>query len=118
MTLSSRSNPATLSTHVLDLKTGKPAAGLAVRLLSDQGKQVLGRNTTDADGRISDWSMSTALEPGSYVLVFETGDWFEAQQQTSLYPKVEIHFMIAETGSHYHIPLLLSPYGYSTYRGS
>jgi 5-hydroxyisourate hydrolase len=98
--------PATLSTHVLDTARGRPAQGVAVRLL--HGEREIAAGATDADGRLR---FGDALAAGRYQLVFATGGPF--------FPRVTIEFEIAAGGgSHYHVPLLLSPYGYSTYRGS
>ena len=97
---------ATLSTHVLDTALGQPAAGIAVRLESRDG-DVLDSGTTDADGRIG--SIGAQLSLGSYVLRFDTAGPF--------FPEVVVVFTVADD-RHHHVPLLLSPYGYSTYRGS
>jgi 5-hydroxyisourate hydrolase len=97
---------ATLSTHVLDTALGKPATGVAVRLESRDG-DVLDAGITDEDGRIS--SLGGRLTLGAYVLRFETLGVF--------FPEVVVAFTIADE-RHHHVPLLLSPYGYSTYRGS
>jgi 5-hydroxyisourate hydrolase len=97
---------ATLSTHVLDTAAGRPAAGIAVRLESRSG-DVLDSGTTDADGRVS--SLGGELALGAYVLRFDTVGVF--------FPEVVVVFTIADE-RHHHVPLLLSPYGYSTYRGS
>ncbi len=97
---------ATLSTHVLDTADGRPAAGIAVRLETRDG-DVLDSGTTDEDGRIG--SLGGELSLGAYVLRFETVGPF--------FPEVVIVFTVADE-RHHHVPLLLSPYGYSTYRGS
>lgn len=109
---------ASLSSHVLDLQSGKPAAGLAVTLFALAPSRQLATGVTDADGRIRQWTPAVELVPGTYELEFATGSWFAAREQATLYPRVLITFAIAGAESHYHIPLLLSPYGYSTYRGS
>lgn len=100
---------STLSTHVLDLAAGRPAPGIAVRLETREG-DLLGEGVTDADGRVG--SIGPHLEPGSYVLRFDTSD------RGGFYPEVVVVFTVAEAEQHYHVPVLLSPYGYSTYRGS
>ena len=100
---------ATLSTHVLDTALGQPAPGVAVRLESRDG-DTLDLGTTDADGRIG--SLGGELGLGSYVLRFDT-----AAYVAGFFPEVVIVFTIADE-RHHHVPLLLSPYGYSTYRGS
>lgn len=105
---------ATLSTHVLDTSLGRPAQGVAVTLTSASG-EVLGRGTTDADGRVS--PLGPDLAAGEHVLTFATGDYHAATGQEGFYPSVAVTFTVGEE-RHYHVPLLLNPYGYSTYRGS
>ena len=101
----------TLSTHVLDTSAGRPAAGVRVTLETREGRP-LGEGVTDADGRIGSFGPE-ALERGDYRLRFDTGAY-----AVGFYPEVVVVFTIAEPGQHHHVPLLLSPYGYSTYRGS
>jgi 5-hydroxyisourate hydrolase len=98
---------ATLSTHVLDTATGRPAAGIVVRLESRSGEP-LDSGVTDADGRVA--SLGGALPLADYVLRFDTGG-------RGFYPEVVVVFTVADD-RHHHVPLLLSPYGYTTYRGS
>ena len=111
-----------ITTHILDLSRGRPAGGVAVVLevqSGQEGWQVLGQGTTDADGRLK--SLLPAgfkLAPGAYRLIFRTLDYFAAQGVESFYPEVTISFSVTDAAAHYHVPLLLSPYGYSTYRGS
>jgi len=100
---------ATLSTHVLDTAAGRAAAGLAVRLETRSGGH-LDEAVTDADGRIA--SLGGDLDLGEYVLRFNTGGYVRG-----FYPEVVVVFTVADE-RHHHVPLLLSPYGYSTYRGS
>ena len=100
---------ATLSTHVLDTAAGRPAAGVAVRLESRDG-DVLDQGVTDGDGRVA--SLGGELGLAGYVLRFDTGAY-----HNGFFPEVVIVFTVADD-RHYHVPLLLSPYGYSTYRGS
>jgi 5-hydroxyisourate hydrolase len=107
---------ATLSSHVLDLGRGRPAAGLVVSLFSAAG-EALAQGVTDDDGRVASWTPAVSLTAGVYRLVFATGDWFAARGEDTLYPEVAIAFRI-DGAEHYHIPLLLNAYGYSTYRGS
>ena len=112
---------STLSTHVLDAVTGDPAAGVTVTLArrqdgSDGGWTELSNATTDGDGRVRDLAPS-GLEPGVHQLVFATGDYFAATGRTGFYPEVALTFTVTEE-RHYHVPLLLSPYAFSTYRGS
>jgi len=108
----------TLSTHVLDLTTGTPAAGLAVTLERASGDawEMHARAVTDADGRVRE-AFGEVPGPGRYRLTFETGAWFAARGTTGFHPVVAIVFEVRED-RHHHVPLLLSPFGYSTYRGS
>ena len=108
-----------ITSHVLDTSAGRPASGLAVRLeRSDPGGPApLASATTDGDGRVRDW-LPEGLPAGRYRLVFETGAWFRAAGRDTLYPEVRIDFEVQDGVLHYHLPLLLSPFGYSTYRGS
>jgi 5-hydroxyisourate hydrolase len=106
---------ATLSTHVLDTATGRPAAGMAVTL-QDSAGTVLGEAVTDDDGRVR--PLGGRLEPGDYRLTFATGDHFARQAVAAFHPRVSVEFTVTAAGEHYHVPLLLSPFGYTTYRGS
>lgn len=108
-----------ITTHVLDLGEGRPAEGVAATLWRQNGSgwESLGEGKTDADGRIAHWSGIT-LNAGTYRLSFATGDWFSAQSRETFYPVVDIVFSVDETADHYHVPLLLNRWGYSTYRGS
>jgi len=99
-----------LSTHVLDTARGEPARGVRVRL--ERAGEVLATGVTDADGRIREWPAS--LAPGTYRLVFDTGAYLG---DGAFFPEVVVTFAMVD-GRHHHVPLLLSPYGYSTYRGS
>jgi 5-hydroxyisourate hydrolase len=103
----------TLSTHVLDATTGRPATGVAVRLeRAGAASGPLAEAVTDDDGRAP--LPADALEPGVYRLVFDTGGYFP----DTFYPEVAVTFTVDGPDRHYHVPLLLSPYAYSTYRGS
>lgn len=111
-----------LSSHILDTHLGTPAFGVAVTLKhieNDHTKVELARAITNSDGRITndDWQLNKALSAGRYSLTFATEPYFDKQGLTAFYPQVEIDFYIRDDG-HYHIPLLLSAHGYSTYRGS
>jgi 5-hydroxyisourate hydrolase len=106
---------ATLSTHVLDTSRGRPATGLLVVLESDSGTP-LGEGVTDHDGRVGEL-VPGGLAPGTYRLRFDSGAWFAAQGVDGFFPEVVVAFDLAGDG-HFHVPLLLSPFGYSTYRGS
>lgn len=114
-----------LTTHVLDLSTGRPAAGLTVRLLSvsDGCSKLVVEARTNADGRLDKPLLEgAAMVPGVYELQFAAGAYFDVQGLDLPEPKfldeVVLRFGIANAEQHYHVPLLLSPFGYSTYRGS
>jgi len=109
-----------ITSHVLDTALGKPAAAVSVSLalLEDGAFVELGRGDTDRDGRIKALLGSNALTVGLYRLRFETGAHYRAIGQDSFYERVEIQFHVTDASQHYHVPLLLSPFGYSTYRGS
>jgi 5-hydroxyisourate hydrolase len=110
-----------LTTHVLDLALGRPARGVAVKLFrrSEAGEWVpLAERTTDADGRVKDLLGAASLTPGRYLLTFATGDYFRARGEMSFHPEIPVQFEVGDPAQHYHVPLLLSPFGYSTYRGS
>ena len=105
---------STLSTHILAISTGKPALGVKVILL--RGETVIAEGSTDANGRIS---ALASLTPGQYRLVAQTGAWFAAQGITTIFPCAQIDFTVAETAEgHFHLPFLIAPGGWSTYRGS
>ena len=108
---------STLSTHVLDTSLGRPAAGVEITLHELNCKRGEGWYSflTDEDGR---YRFDLTLSPGDYYLVFQTGAYFERLGKSTLYPEVHIAFTIAAGEQHYHIPLLLNPFGYTTYRGS
>ena len=108
-----------ITTHVLDLNRGQPAAGMGVLLSvrSGDGWRELTRGTTDADGRAS-LALEDPLRTSTYRLRFETGDWFRGTGVDGFWPHVEIAFDVTEPTRHHNVPLLLSPYGSSTYRGS
>ena len=111
-----------ISTHVLDTSTGRPASGLGV-VLEKQGAggelQPVSRARTDQDGRVRELVPGASdLESGTYRLTFETGAYFEAMELEGFYPRVSVLFSVRDPAQHHHVPLLLSPYGYSTYRGS
>lgn len=111
-----------ITTHVLDTSQGRPAAGvpavLEVRETSEAWHE-LAHGVTDDDGRIGDLlAADHALVPGIYRLTFDVTAYFRAQGKETFYPEIPITFEIRAPAEHYHVPLLLSPYGYSTYRGS
>ena len=110
-----------ITTHVLDTAIGKPAAGVAVTLsqVHEDGSAVeVGSGVTNADGRIADLLAEGTSVSGTYRIEFATGEYFSASGQEAFYPRVEVEFHVSANGGHYHVPLLLSPFGYSTYRGS
>lgn len=113
---------STISTHVLDTSLGRPAAGVRVILEQVDAKGAvvsLGIGETDADGRVRDLlPPSDALDVGEYRLRFDTGDYFATSSPDTFYPSVTVDFRIVDAAAHYHVPLLLSPFGYTTYRGS
>ncbi len=103
-----------VSTHVLDSVLGRPAAGVAVRLVA--GGELVAEGVTDADGRCRLAEGATA--PGAHRLVFASGPWFAEQERDTFYPEVVLAFDVREPSEHHHVPLLLAPFAYSTYRGS
>jgi 5-hydroxyisourate hydrolase len=110
-----------ISTHVLDTTLGKPASGLKVSLAREdvQGDfRSIADRITDPQGRVADFLGSTHLAAGTYRLRFQTEPYLQFTHGVGFYPHVEIFFRVADAGAHYHVPLLLSPFGYSTYRGS
>ena len=111
-----------ITTHVLDTARGRPAAGVGVVLWRRDAEATwveLARGVTDADGRVSDLLPAGQLaQPGEYRLSFATGAYHEASGEPTFYPRVEVTFTIRDAEQHYHVPLLLSPFAYSTYRGS
>ena len=109
-----------LSTHVLDTAAGRPARGVAVvcERASTEGWQRLAERVTDADGRIGDLVPAGELATGVHRLTFATGEWAATNGMTIFWPHVTVAFDVTDAGEHHHVPLLLSPYGYSTYRGS
>lgn len=115
-----------ITTHVLDTALGRPAAGVPVRLerVAAGGTEIAAASTigfasTGGDGRVADLGPAE-VEPGTYRLVFDTSAYYQAQagQEPPFFPEVTVSFTVRDRARHYHVPLLLSPYGYSTYRGS
>ena len=109
-----------ITTHILNTSIGKPAAGVNVKLYEFSGSEerMIGEGVTDGDGRVRNLLDSRILAKGQYKLHFETGTYFREMECESFYPFIDIVFAIAGDGQHYHVPLLLNPFGYSTYRGS
>jgi 5-hydroxyisourate hydrolase len=109
-----------ITTHVLDISIGKPATGVLVLLEVEDvgtGWKHLARSATDADGRVTDLLAHDALVEGTYRLTFDTRAYFADRSVRSFYPEISVIFSVYESTDHYHVPLLLSPFGYSTYRG-
>ncbi len=110
-----------ITTHVLDTAIGKPAEGIDLTLsqLVNNEWQLLGAGITNSDGRVANLlAEEITLDAGRYKVLFVTESYFKNQKVAAFYPYAEIVFDITGDGEHYHIPLLLSPFGYSTYRGS
>jgi 5-hydroxyisourate hydrolase len=125
MSIAVQASSGRLTTHVLDTTNGQPGAGLVVELFRIDGDahRLLARLTTNADGRTPAPLLAGAdLERGTYELVFHIGGYFRAQgvalSEPAFLDQVPVRFGIADPDRHYHVPLLVSPYGYSTYRGS
>ena len=116
------SSATTISTHVLDTALGTPAANIAVTLERTGGQggiTIIARGVTNADGRVPSLiPLDGSLSGGSYRLCFDVAPYFAATQRTSFYGDICIDFLVTDDPQHYHVPLLVSPFGYSTYRGS
>jgi len=109
-----------ITTHVLDTALGLPAAGVPVRLEradAQPGDELLAWGTTNADGRITDLGPDR-VDAGTYRLTFDTAAYFQATGQTGFFPSVSLTFDLTDPEQHYHVPVLLSRFAYSTYRGS
>ncbi len=116
---SSENVKSQLTTHVLDTSTGRPARNVIIRL-KDFGEnkwETFAQGLTDDDGRLNDLVALPILKPGNYKLIFNTGSYYKFQNIKTFYPEVEIQFSI-DDDARYHVPLLINPFGYSTYRGS
>ncbi len=109
----------TVTTHVLDTARGTPAAGVAATLYALDGakRTVVGEAVTNEDGR-TDAPLGVALHAGTYELVFSLGSYFKREQTVAFYEDVPVRFVLGGRPGRYHVPLLISPWGYSTYRGS
>jgi len=110
-----------ITTHILDLSTGKPAGGVRVALASvnNVDRTVVGSGVTDADGRLRDLvPKASEVNAGVFELTFETGVYFRASGVEAFHPRVTVVIQITDPAQHYHVPLLISPFGYTTYRGS
>jgi 5-hydroxyisourate hydrolase len=110
-----------ITTHVLDVSRGSPARGVPITLerQTATGWEIIGQGATDDDGRLRNLlAPGSSLEPGNYRLTFDTGAYFALQGIEGFYPQAAVVFTVRDAAQHYHVPLLLSPFGYSTYRGS
>jgi 5-hydroxyisourate hydrolase len=109
-----------ISTHVLDISRGRPAEGVPIVLERRDGASwaVVGRGATDADGRLKDLLPEGSLTAATYRITFDTAAYFASQSVEGFYPEASVVFVVRDAAAHYHVPLLLSPFGYSTYRGS
>ncbi|APQ14063.1 hydroxyisourate hydrolase [Pseudomonas oryzihabitans] len=113
--------PNPLSVHVLNLETGVPSAGVHVTLERHQGEswQPLAEEVTNEQGRVPAlFPEDQTFAKGEYRVVFKTGDYYHQQGRSAFFPEIPVVFEVTQPTQHYHIPLLLSPYGFSTYRGS
>jgi 5-hydroxyisourate hydrolase len=108
-----------VTTHVLDTSLGRPAVGVPVRLehLAGGEPSLVAEASTDDDGRVRELGPD-GLRPGAYRVVFDTAVYFARSGQRTFYPEVAVSFLIEAADGHYHVPLVLSPFAYSTYRGS
>ena len=109
-----------ITTHVLDTFRGRPAADLKVELHKKSGEEwkSIGVCVTDANGHCNGMLGETLLAAGTYRLIFHAGAYFQAQRVESFYSDIPVVFEVRDARTHYHVPLLVSPFGYSTYRGS
>lgn len=108
-----------LSTHVLDTSLGRPAQGIVVRLERSPGAWTeVARAVTDADGRAVLVTKGTTMDAGAYRLTFAAGAYFDQRAVETFYRDITVEFVVRDAATHHHVPLLLSPFGYSTYRGS
>ena len=120
-TLAAGAAPNPLSVHVLDLQTGQSTAGIQVTLEQQAGGQwrELASGVTNAQGRIAAlYPEGKAMEAAQYRIVFKTGEHYARQGQPTFFPRIPVEFTADGKAQHYHVPLLLSPFGYSTYRGN
>ena len=109
-----------ITTHVLDTALGRPGNGIAIELERADGDawHLIGGGVTDDDGRLRTLTPAGPVQPATYRIRFQTAAYFAAQGAQGFFPVVEIQFTVVDGAAHYHVPLLLSPYGFSTYRGS
>ena len=113
---------SSITTHILDVSNGSPAREVPVLLeqqITENEWQIIGKGQTDDDGRLTDiFPADETLAVGDYRLTFDTKTYFERQNVEGFYPQIVVAFTVRNAAQHYHVPLLLSPFGYSTYRGS
>ncbi|HAG1966780.1 TPA: hydroxyisourate hydrolase [Salmonella enterica] len=110
-----------ISVHVLNLKTGVPSEGVTVVLDKKEGDKwvTLNSSVTSQDGRINAlYPAGEEIQPGDYRVTFETGKYYAGKKEDTFFPEIPVIIHVPKAGEHYHVPLLLSQYGYSTYRGS
>ena len=109
-----------ITTHVLDTSRGRPTVGIQVGLQMKSGEnwKTLGTGLTDANGRCNNLMGDRQLEAGTYRLLFNAGAYYQSQHAETFYSEISIVFEVLHPETHYHVPLLISPFGYSTYRGS
>lgn len=109
-----------ITTHVLDIARGGPAVGLAVVLDTRRGNDWIrvSSGTTDERGRIATLTENMSVAPGLYRLTFDTGAYERARGVTPFFPEVQVTFSVRDAAEHFHVPLVVSPFGYSTYRGT
>ncbi len=110
-----------ITTHVLDTALGRPAAAVPIQLAfhePDGTWRAIGAGETDADGRLRTLTPAGDVDAGTYRITFDTAAYFATHGVAGFFPVVEIQFIVRDGDTHHHVPLLLSPFGYSTYRGS
>lgn len=107
-----------ITTHILNLDTGKPAVGVRVTLHRLDTQAPVASAMTDSDGRVMNWESTFEIQAGNYLLHFAVAPWYERQSLSNFYPEIQLTFCVGNPQEHYHVPLLLNAYGYSTYRGS
>eukprot|EP00096_Caligus_rogercresseyi_P013132 TRINITY_DN5798_c0_g1_i1.p1 TRINITY_DN5798_c0_g1~~TRINITY_DN5798_c0_g1_i1.p1 ORF type:complete len:119 (+),score=10.99 TRINITY_DN5798_c0_g1_i1:86-442(+) len=118
--MSPKTHDNPLSSHVLDTSRGTPAEGIEIHLFKEDGEgwTLVGKKTTNQDGRVSGFLGWENFQKGIYKLKFDVKGYFEKTKTESFFPYVEIVFDIKDPEAHYHVPILLNPFGYTTYRGS
>ncbi|MFT4730597.1 MAG: 5-hydroxyisourate hydrolase [Granulosicoccus sp.] len=110
-----------ITTHILDTSRGRPAGAVTVNLYRDSDVHLsnpIATGVTDVDGRVTQWDRNVERLAGSYRLEFDVDSYFSGIGESSFYSDIQIAFKVVDDAEHYHVPLLLNPFGYSTYRGS